>query len=199
MKRSVILLCGLLMAGSAMADQVRVITGDLILSKDDGSQTTLVDSNDIREATMSPDGNWIAYVRAPGAGREEIWLMDSRSKVSRKLLSSKPHQDPKKNLTDFNTLAFSASSRQLFFLSSAWGDSDALHRMSLTSSRALFITDANDLRVITRGPKAGSLLVQQTHSYYDGAKRNRWSLVTSGGREVRELGDDLEEVLATLN
>ncbi len=197
MKRTGMLLLGLLMATSALADELILANGDVLMHKDGGAVQTLVDSNDVREAVLTPDGQWLAYIRVPGGGRDEIWLMDTRSGVARRMLSSSPDADPTRNLTDFSNLAFSANGRQLFFLTSAWPTSRALHRISLTSSRALYMTDANDLRVITRGPKAGSLLVQKQLG--EGSDlRTRWCLVSSGGREVTELGDNLEQVLAQM-
>lgn len=171
--------------------------GNLLL-EDAGQSRLLLDTHDVREAVLSADGRQAVLVRSQTTADGEssaLWLLDTAgSGEPRRLLESRPADEPKQNLTDFNTLAFSADGRQLYFLSSAWATSSALHRLDLQSGQTQYLSDANDLRVIGTGKHAGKLLVQKHKYRTGGGSQEVWYLIDASGRELRRLGEG-EKVL----
>lgn len=145
-----------------------------------------------REAVRSPDGHRLASVRRPaGEGSlDELWIADADGRSPRRLLAPRPHPDPQRNFTGFNTLAFSPDGRMLYFLSQAWTTSNALHSIALAGGEPVYLGAANNVQVVPRGRYAGYLVVQRHKYFKGGGSHEPYCLLTPGGREVRELGDD---------
>lgn len=196
-----LLLAGL--AGAALADSVRLTDGNLFLVAEDGSSRPLATGGDAREAVLSPDGKWIAYVRDPDAGKEpaegddrsELWIVDAEGKSPRLLVAPKKNtEEPKENLAAFNNLAFTQDSRALYFLSEAWVTSNALHRVELESGRVRYLADANSVQLVTQGKYAGHLIVQKHKYLKQGGSYEPYWLISPEGKEVRKIGETEESV-----
>ncbi len=158
--------------------------GQLLL---DGQPLSAAHSS--REALLTPDGRHVVSVGTAPAG-EGIWLLPVDGSMARLLLAARADDEPQRNLTDFSSLAFSPDGRELYFLTSAWVTSGALHRIALDGGQPEYLSDANDLRVIASGEHAGKLLVQR-HRYLEGGGSHEvWFLLDATGRELQELGDD---------
>lgn len=177
----------------AVTEPVRIASGNVVLAFLDGASHTLTDSQDAREATLSPDERWVAYVRRTGKARDdgsddELWLVDSEGKAApRRLLSPRPAEDPKANLTGFNNPVFSQDGRALYVLTRAWVTSNAVHRIDLASSDTRFLTDANSVAVVPKGRAAGHLVVEKHKYLKNGGSREVPWLVTPDGQDIREL------------
>ena len=131
------------------------------------------------ELIASPSGDWIAFVKksnyiissncfyfsAKGDRADEIWIVNTR-KMTKKLLVA-PHfscKEPSKIIIDPHNLQFSPDSKTLYFETSAWVTSGAVHAVDVNGSHLRFVTDGADLRVVQSGPYKGGIIVNQ-HRY----------------------------------
>ena len=67
--------------------------------------------------------------------------------------------DPEKKITDPEQLYFSPNSKTLYFQTSAWATSGAIHAIDMDSKNSRFVTDGNEYHVIKEGRYKGDLVV----------------------------------------
>ena len=95
----------------------------------------------------------------------EIWLYDFATKKEKRLVKNNFDCDkPKKQIVDPDNLLFSPDSRTLYFETSAWVTSGAVHAVDINGKHLRFLTDGSELRVVQSGPYKGDLIVNQ-HRY----------------------------------
>jgi hypothetical protein len=107
------------------------------------------------------------------------------------LLANSGADKPEHNLTGFEAAQCSPDARVVYFLTSAWVTSRALHAFDLVTNEERFVIDANCALVIPKGKHAGELLIER-HRYTtrpNGVLRTyEWcGLVDSQGRERATL------------
>ena len=87
-------------------------------------------------------------------------------------------------------LKFSPDNKVLFFLTSAWVTSGALHVININGSKPRYLQPANSFDVIKHGKYKGKLVIQQ-HQYASGggSYEGCW-LYTSEGKKVRRLSEN---------
>lgn len=64
-------------------------------------------------------------------------------------------------LFDPHNLQFSPNSKTLYFETSAWVTSGAIHAVNVDSNHLRFVTDGSELRVVQSGSYKGNLIVNQ--------------------------------------
>ncbi len=156
---------------------VQVRNGDVYV-QDSGSLRRLTHDGQNTEAVRSRDGSLIAFVRKEGEqGSSEmnsLFLCIVSARRCDRVVLPREDQKPEDNLTDITSPQFSyqASAQpngrvvgSIFFLTSAWATSGAIHRVTLgPNSTATFVAAANDYSVVPSGRFAGALQVSQ-HKY----------------------------------
>jgi hypothetical protein len=127
-------------------------------------------------AVLSPNKKMIAYVRIgnqvisescdiDAKFGKEIWLYNFSTKKEQRLVKDNFECDkPKKRIVDPDYLLFSPDSRTLYFETSAWTTSGAVHAVDANGKNLRFVTDGDDLRIVQSGPYKGDLIVNQ-HRY----------------------------------
>ena len=179
----------------------------------------LTSSGKDRAPTVSPDGRCIAFIRKSknqsylSVGGEEdykgdeiladqIWAVDLSTGKERLLVSDRmPGKgDVTKELErtiahiDDDSLCFSPDGSDLYFISSAWVTSGALHVVNLRAGKEHFIAAANSVEVVQSGEYAGHLIVNQ-HRYFLGTGSFDWYwLLDSKGREIGPVGECQDQV-----
>lgn len=145
----------------------------------DAKIAQLTQNEKLIEQIESPDGKWIAFVKKSnyivpsncfyflekGEHANEIWIVNT-SEMTKKLLV-KPHfscGDVSKVILDPNNLQFSPDSKTLYFETSTWVTSGAVHAVDVDGNHLRFVTDGSDLRVVQSGPYKGEIIVNQ-HRY----------------------------------
>ncbi|EKD70183.1 MAG: hypothetical protein ACD_46C00608G0001 [uncultured bacterium] len=131
------------------------------------------------DLTESPDSKWIAFVKksnytfpsdcfypaAKGEQADEIWIINTKE-ITKKILVA-PHfscGDVSKVIVDPHNLQFSPDSKTLYFETSAWVTSGAIHAVGIDGTHLRFVTHGSELRVVQSGPYKGDLIVNQ-HRY----------------------------------
>lgn len=127
----------------------------------------------------SPDGKWIAFIKksnytilsncfyffTKGEKANEIWIVNT-VEITKKLLVA-PHfscGDVSKVILDPHNLQFSPNSKTLYFETSAWVTSGAVHAIDVDGNHLRFVTDGSELHVVQSGPYKGDIIVNQ-HRY----------------------------------
>lgn len=145
-----------------------------------------------REVLQSPDGRWTAYLVSaeddPSAAG--LWLRGPGTPPAGRRLAPRAQAEPERNLSGFNNLAFSPDSRALYFLTTAWTTSDALHRLPLEGGAPAYLGPANSVQPIAQGRHAGELIVQRHQYRPGGGSHEAYCLLSADGQLLRELGDD---------
>lgn len=139
----------------------------------------LIQSEKITDLIESQDGKWIAFVKKSsfiipsdcfyfskkGEAANEIWIVNT-GEMTKKLLVA-PHfscGDVSKVIVDPHNLQFSPDSKTLYFETSAWVTSGAVHAVNVDGNQLRFVTNGNELRVLQSGSYKGNLVVKQ-HRY----------------------------------
>lgn len=194
-----LLLLVFLLSSMANAASVLERAGSVFYVGEDGSSRKLTDLHTDTRPILSPDGKTTAFLRmkehqtASNESANEIWLTDIAGKDTRQLLEMRPDDDPGKNLAQFNSLAFSADGKQLYFLTAAWATSNALHVLDLTSGKEHFVTDANDVLVIRKGRYANHLVVMKHKYLKQGGSYDYYWLITPEGKEMIMAGENKQQ------
>ena len=148
------------------------------------------------EAALSPDKRFAAFVQAASGAKistgqddaapNQVWLMDTKTHKAARLVVSRQSGDMKQVLGGLHSPVFSADGREVYFLSSAWATSDAVHAVDIKTHTVRYVTDGSTLRVLATGRYRGDLVVNK-HKYRPnegGAYDADW-LVTPAGREIK--------------
>jgi len=148
----------------------------------------------------SPNNKWIAFVKksnfvvpkncsyffSKGDRADEIWIVNTE-KMTKKLLVP-PHftcGDVTRLIIDPHHLRFSPDSSTLYFETSAWVTSGAVHTINVDGKNERFVTDGTELRIVQTGSYKGDLIVNQ-HRYHDKGGSYNWDwLFTPEGKQIK--------------
>ncbi|AQV96434.1 hypothetical protein BJN34_21435 [Cupriavidus necator] len=174
--------------------------GNIVFTDDNGVARHLTTSGLDSAPTLSPDGRRVAFVRRvpdrtvdTALGSEcadQIWVIGADASGARRLVEGWDHMDPKRALAGLRSPSFSPDGRSIYFLSTAWATSQAVHVVSLDDGREHFVTDGNTLEVVYAGKYKGTLVVNK-HKYWLGGGSYDWFwLVSPTGREIGAVGPE---------
>ena len=152
------------------------------------------------DQTLSLDGRWLAYIKksdyivpsdcfypvSKGEHGDEIWIVDLK-KMKKRLLVTNHFScgNVKKVILDPHHLEFSPSGKILYFETSAWVVTGAIHAVDVSGKNLRFVTDGGEYRIIQNGPNKGNLVVNQ-HRYHDGGGSYDWDwLYTPAGKQIK--------------
>ena len=97
---------------------------------------------------------------------KEIWVYDLKNRKERLLVANDfvcgDHLT--KTIIDPADLKFSPDSKTLYFETSAWDTSGAIHSVKINGDQLRFVTDGNEYHVVMNGKYKGDLIVNQ-HRY----------------------------------
>ena len=122
---------------------------------------------------------------------EQIWSVDLKNKTPHLLVNHHfSCNKPTDMIVDPRDLKFSPDNKTLYFLTSAWVTSGALHVININGSKPRYLQPANSFDVIKHGKYKGKLVIQQ-HQYASGggSYEGCW-LYTSEGKKVRRLSEN---------
>lgn len=147
---------------------------------DKKTNAQLIQEFNSSDTVISPDGKWLVftkksnfivpsdcfYAASKGDAGQEIWIVDLATKQKKVLVTNHFNcDDVKQMILNPRHLEFSPNSQTLYFQTSAWVVSDAIHAIDVNGENLRFVTDGNKYQVIRQGPYQGNLLVNQ-HRYH---------------------------------
>lgn len=150
--------------------------------------------------SYSPDSAMVAFVRPTPARliptalgsveATELWVAHRDGSFARRVVVGKSTDDPRNVLADLSSPAFSPDGRRVYFLSTAWVTSGAVHMVNLSTRQSQYIAAGNSLDVIVSGEYAGCLLVGQHRYWMAGGSYDWLWLLTPTGKDVGPVVDD---------
>ncbi|MGO4328982.1 TolB family protein [Cupriavidus sp. 2TAF22] len=197
---SIALLLVTLFATEANGGSVRAEDGNIVFVDDSGFARQLTTSGLDATPTLSPDGKRVAFVRrtphrpvdtALGSeDAEQIWIVGVDASGARSLVEGRAHKNPKQALAGLNSPVFSPDGRSIYFLSTAWVTSRAVHIVSVGDAEERFVTEGNTLEIVHAGKYKGTLIVNK-HKYWLGGGSYDWFwLVSPTGQEIGPVGPE---------
>lgn len=193
--------------------------GNIYISQKGKKRIQLTGSGKDRAPVLSPDGKVVVFIReskeeaySPTGGGEDgrpgfadqLWIVDIYGKNEKMLVKDRyPNESSEADITrelektigyiDDNNICFSPDGKVVYFISSAWVTSGALHRVNVDGTGERFIEGANSVEVVPRGEYKGDLIISQ-HRYFLACGSYDWLwLFTPEGKEVGPLGEDLNK------
>lgn len=122
----------------------------------------------------------------------EIWTYNLLTKKEQLLVANNFHcKEPEKQIINPTNLLFSPDNKTLYFITSAWTTSGAVHSVKINNAEEHFITPANELKVVYKGGYKGYLIVNQ-HRYFIGGGSFDWYwLMSPEGKEEGPFGPEI--------
>jgi hypothetical protein len=116
------------------------------------------------------------------------------------LLKPRPSNEPKQNLDGFSHLFLSPDGKTLYFQSSAWATSDAVHSLDIATKRASYVTAGQIACVVLQGEYQGDLVVEQHRYFVQGGSHDDLYLYEPTGKEIGLVsqGTDRSDVCPSL-
>ncbi|OGT45383.1 MAG: hypothetical protein A3E83_00120 [Gammaproteobacteria bacterium RIFCSPHIGHO2_12_FULL_41_20] len=122
----------------------------------------------------------------------QVWIYDIRTKKERLLVKNNFQcNQAEKQIIDPSDLLFSPDNKILYFITSAWVTSGALHAININGTKEHYITSANSFEVVTKGEDKGYLIVYQ-HRYFIGGGTYDWYwLISPNGKAEWPIGPEI--------
>ena len=204
--RALLLLLALLSFPAGLpAQSVTVREGNLFYRASAGAPPRQLTSSGLDDhPRLSPDGRTIAFVRGTprdtvetALGWEEatsLWIVRTDGGGARMLVRGRSAGSPERTLASLDEPWFSPDGRRIYFLSTAWVTSAAVHVVELPSGTERFLIPGNSLEVVPAGRYAGHLLVAQHRYFLAGGSYDWVWLFTPDGREVGPVAESEEQL-----
>lgn len=200
-----LLVFALLCPGVLSAQSVGVERGNVVYRASARSALRRLTSSGLdSQPRLSADGRLVAFVRAtPGdsvdtasgqEGATSLWTVRVDGTEPRMRVRGRYAEAPQRVLAGLQAPQFSPDGRRIYFLSSAWATSGAVHVFELATGRERFVVAGNSLEVVPSGEYAGHLLVEQHRYFLAGGSYDWVWLVTPEGKDVGSVGEGEEAV-----
>lgn len=142
------------------------------------------------EHVVAPGGKTVYYImRMPGNdanGDPNLEIEETKNENTSFciLLTPHPSDDSQQNLTGFSHLALSPDSNTLYFETSAWATSHAIHAINLRTKKVSYITSGEIACVVLGGEYQGHLIVEQHRYFLQGGSHDDLYLYSSAGKQI---------------
>ena len=197
--------------------------GSIFYSLDGKNKIRLTKGPKDSTPAISPDGKKVVFLRKSekeaylavgspedylqsgpdGILADQVWIVDIDGKNEKILVRDRnPDEKGYKEWKgedviahiDDPSLQFSTDGKKIYFISSAWVTSGALHSVNIDGTKEHFIAPANYLKVIPDGEYKGNLLIQQHRYFLKGGSYDWYYVFTPEGKEVGPLAESLEDI-----
>lgn len=125
---------------------------------------------------------------------DQIWVYDVENKKEYLLVASKLScNKPEEAIVNIHELKFSPDNKTLYFLTSAWDESDALHVVTISGTHQHYLAPAISFEVVLEGENKGNLYIKQRRYFSEGGSFDWYWLFTADGKEIAPIGPDITE------
>ena len=192
---------GSLVPVSDLLEPVFSKSGNIYYRDNSGNTIQITRTGKDSSPVLSPNKKMIAFVRTGNQVipddcdidekyGNEIWIYDFFTNKEKRLVKNNFECDqPTKQIVDPDYLLFSLDSRTLYFETSAWTTSGAVHAVDINGKHLRFVTDGGGLRIVQSGPYKGDLIVNQHRYRFKGDTplgSYNWDwLFTPAGKQVK--------------
>lgn len=131
-----------------------------------------------------------------GGENNELWLKNTRTGEKKLLVSCRDSEDMEKVIAGINNPQFSPDLDKVYFQSSAWAVSEAIHVVDLKTGQERYLCPGNGMKVIPSGQYRGDLIVEK-HKYYgppNYGSYDHYYIVDTNGKELRDLGENFQDI-----
>ena len=206
-------------AQGADAVKVFEKNGNIYYLKNGKTNIQLTMSGQDRAPLLSPGGKTVAFIRKSkekaylvvgaeedytpeGLLADQLWIVDLDTKQEKLVAKDKspiPGAMKGDGVTEQlrrmiqhidNGLQFSPHGKKIYFITSAWVTSGAVHCINIDGTEEHFVTDGNTLLVVDRGRYKGNLIVNKHKYFLLGGSYDWYWMVTPEGKEVGPVIDD---------
>ena len=187
----------LVLATGAFGQKVSAKKGNIQFTDKAGKTIALTTGGKDSEPQLSPDGKLVAFVRksdkkvASGSGEDdatEIWIVGTDGSNPLRIVEPKEADKPEDLLAELSAPQFTSDGKKLYFQSTAWATSGAVHVVDLETKTEKFVTAGNALEVVRAGEYKDHFLVTK-HKYFVGGGSYDWFwVVDPEGKEVGPVG-----------
>ncbi|GEM_PF-6850883 len=124
----------------------------------------------------------------------ELWLINDSTGDKRLLAACKDAQEMENEICDIESPQFSLDKSRVYFESSAWATSGAIHVVDLKNGKEKYLCPGNGLQVIGSGKYKGDI-VTSMHKYRggEGGSYDHFFVVGPDGKELKDLGEELDK------
>ena len=193
-----LLLSAVVGAISAQAEEVADRNGNIVLIKPGGHERQLTSIGRDGEPDLSPDGQWVVFVRGVSGPQisgplgdvdpNEIWIVGTDGQHARRLVRSEGCKPRGCTLSGLSRPQFALDGKGIFFETQCAVVSHCIHYLELRTELRKEIGGGTFLHVIRDGPQRGNLLVIKHKYFLCGGSYDWWWVVKPDGSEVGALG-----------
>jgi len=174
--------------------------GNIYIKNADGKVQVLTNTGKDSHPCLSPDGRTVIFIRSTGKNMSdellpiegeanEIWSINIETNEERLLIRGRKANTPANTLSNLKCPRFSPDGKRIYFMSSAWVTSAAIHVMNSDGTEEQFLTDGNSLEVLQEDEygdiRCEGYLIVEKHKYFIGGGSYDWHwLLTPDGEEV---------------
>lgn len=133
-----------------------------------------------------------AFANNKSAFGNQIWTYNLKEKKEKLLVDNNFECDtPEKEIVDPANLQFSPDNKILYFITSAWVTSGALHAVNIDGTNQHYVIFANSFEIVLKGQYKGYLIVRQHRYFIGGGSYDWWWLYTPQEKEEGPLGEEI--------
>ena len=123
---------------------------------------------------------------------QQIWIYDVKSKKQKVLVHSNfSCNDPEKQILDPQELKFSPDGKKLYFMTTGWVTSAALHVVNVDGKHEHYLIPTNDYSIIPKGQYKGYIIAWQHRYFVAPGSYNWYSLYSPSGKKIGSLGKEV--------
>lgn len=154
--------------------------------------------NKVVDYVTAPGGHIVYYIMSlpdtDAMGNRNMVIEEgvNEDHSFRILLHSHPANNPKDNLTNFSHLVLSPDNKMLYFETSAWATSGAIHAIDLSTKKVVYVTHGAIACVVLAGEFQNGLIVEQHRYFLQGGSHDDLWLYDPSGREIGMVAENTD-------